>query len=260
MDYCIAVIIPSIRFDDEFRRSIDSVWEQTFTPHELIITIDRLTSETESEYKIKFEEISAYLDGKSKSKSIEYKLISVNENVGPGRGRNLAQKSCSDNIGWFAFLDADDYWVSDHLLSFVKWHRTKKLYKNIIYFDRYNSVKMPFNKLSLRKVLMSARLHTPCAIISRSDVLFCEHKHAEDFAYWTQLISKGYSGYCVDWNGAYGRKERFKGGGQSSELLKMSMRHIQFIVKNYMVHYPFASFFAIVYECIKLPTRFFRQY
>lgn len=258
MNHHICVIIPAINFNDDFERCISSILSQIMLPQEIVIAIDRRVDESENDYVDKFNKFRNYFLYLNVSSSLNIKLTSTSRNLGPGGARRLAQKNCSDHITSFAFLDSDDYWAESHLSSFVQWYERNKIEGKFIYFDMYNSVVMPYRRLSERKMLFSPRLHTPSAIISRSDILFNSGEYAEDFTYWSVLIDNGFQGYCVNEEGSFGRANRF-GGGQSQNLVKMALSSSKFIIRFYFKKYPFCSLCSILITLLKFPVRMLKK-
>ncbi|HLO87539.1 MAG TPA: glycosyltransferase [Nostocaceae cyanobacterium] len=99
----ISVIIPAFNCESTIKRTIESVLNQTFTDWELIIINDGSTDAT-------LDIISAFSDSRLKVFSFD----NAGGNVSRNRGLKLA-------MGEFvSFLDGDDMWTSDKLLSQLK--------------------------------------------------------------------------------------------------------------------------------------------
>ena len=102
----ISVIIPVYNSSKFIYKSIESVLDQTFLPHEIIVIDDGSTDNTA-------EIVSSYKDI----------VLFKQSNKGPSAARNLGMDKATGN--WIAFLDADDIWGNNKL----------QLQKNII--DNY---------------------------------------------------------------------------------------------------------------------------
>lgn len=254
----VSVIIPMIEYDVLFEKSLHSVISQSFLPKEIVIVIDRRTSEKDITYKNKVRKVKLFLESKLNNDSISYKVCTVKSNVGPGGARRIAQINADPEIDWFAFLDSDDYWLPEHLRNFFNWLSEQSGDGNILYFDSYNNVKMPYRKLSFINMLLSPRLHTPSAIMKKSDIYFCQGNYSEDISYWISLMENGYAVYCNNVLGSAGRVNRFV-TGQSNNIMKMSYMKVKFLLSTYFFKYPLQVIIGIVYELLIMPTRFIRK-
>lgn len=255
MNKNVSVIMPMINYDDLFEKAYFSIKEQSLAPYEIIIVVDRKDSEDDFSYNEKYEQVQNLLHINS---FIQYQILSAQKNLGPGAARRLAQQHSKDNVDWFAFIDSDDYWLPDHLENFFVWLESNKQDRNILYFDSYNNVHMPYKRLSFLKMLISPRLHTPSAIISKTGCLFNQGRHSEDISYWIQLLDNGYDVFCNNIHGSSGRATRFS-TGQSNAIFKMAFNKIIFLIVNYFMKRPLQTSIGILYEILVLPTRFFRK-
>lgn len=112
----------------DFKRSLDSIMNQTFEPKQLIIV-----NSGREKLDIKF-----FLE----NAKIKYEIINCGENINIPRKRNIAAKVA--RFQYLAFLDDDDYWNKNYLLD------SSKLIKNenpqVILSDVYTEVD---NKLKI---------------------------------------------------------------------------------------------------------------
>ncbi len=93
----ISVIIPSFNRSKTIRRAINSILEQTYYPHEIIIIDDGSTDGTQSLIRNEYPSVKYY-----------YQL---NKGVSNARNKGIL-KSTGD---WIAFLDSDDEWFPNKL-------------------------------------------------------------------------------------------------------------------------------------------------
>ena len=256
MNNLISVIIPIIEYNELTNRAIRSVLDQSILPEQLIITVDRFSNESELSYKNKVNNISNFVF--NCCSKLECKILTVECNVGPGMARRIAQTNISKNAKWIAFLDSDDFWLPDHLKNFLTWVHNQKIDRSILYFDCYNSVKMPYKKLKFINLLISPRLHTPSAIMSNTNILFNGGRHSEDISYWIELYMNNFDVYCHNIPGSCGRTDRFA-TGQSNKIAAMAFRKIQFLLSNYFTQYPIQTLIGACYELMIMPTRYFRK-
>lgn len=94
----ISVVIPAYKAVDFIDRAIDSAWEQTLPPFEVIVVNDGSPDDTA--------EFVQQRDGH------RVRLISQ-ENAGPGAARNHGIREAQGD--WIALLDADDSWAPNKL-------------------------------------------------------------------------------------------------------------------------------------------------
>jgi teichuronic acid biosynthesis glycosyltransferase TuaG len=103
-DDLISVIIPTYNSEKYIINTLNSVYEQTCLPYEIVVCDDGSTDGTA-------QLVREYFDNKSDIIS-RTKLI-VQKNKGAGAARNNAIKNTTGN--WIAFLDSDDRWLPNKL-------------------------------------------------------------------------------------------------------------------------------------------------
>ncbi len=102
----ISIIITTKNGSPTIERAIKSIQEQTVKDFEIIVISDASTDDTEEK-----------VNNLSKDDS-RIKLISLTENVGPGKARAIGiEKSQGEFI---AILDDDDFWISSEKLETQK--------------------------------------------------------------------------------------------------------------------------------------------
>lgn len=98
MDKQVSVIIPTKNRIDIISKTIDSVYNQTAKPLEIIVVDDGSTDGTESFLRQKYPDVV-----------ILRNEVSVRGAVARNQGAAIARGE------YVAFLDSDDYWLPDHL-------------------------------------------------------------------------------------------------------------------------------------------------
>lgn len=103
-DKKVSVIIPTWNRKILISRALDSIFAQSFMPHEIIISDDGSEDGTVDFIK------EAY------ATHIDKKLLKIIEN--PHKGVSFARNSGMEHAtgDWFAYLDSDNIWDRDHLL------------------------------------------------------------------------------------------------------------------------------------------------
>lgn len=94
-----SIIIPAYNAEDRIRKCLDSVKSQVFTDYELIVVCDSCTDRTveiAKEYGAKVEIVNYHQDGFTRN-----------------RGLDVAQGE------WVLFLDDDDWWLHEYVLTLL---------------------------------------------------------------------------------------------------------------------------------------------
>src|SRR3990170_5428949 len=220
----VSVIIPAYNCEKSITEALDSVFNQTDRPIEVIVVDDGSTdktAETVKNYQIS-KANKAYKTNETNKTDVD--LIYIHQqNSGPSRARNTGIKAARGE--YIAFLDADDLWTADKLdkqvqlfkreqridvifcnvkttkskngkvESFIMFDRNK-LNKN--YFGHDYIVLNPFEKLLKTNFML-----TPAVIAKKScfkDGLFFNEKrqYAEDWELWLKMSLCLTFGYVAD--------------------------------------------------------------
>ena len=103
----VSVIVPVFNSQEFIEKTLFSILNQNFTNFEIVVIDDGSTDDTKS--------ILEYFS----STYSNVQVISLENNVGIGRARNIGQvKSCGEYI---AFCDSDDIWEFNKLSSQIKF-------------------------------------------------------------------------------------------------------------------------------------------
>ena len=180
----ISVIIPTYNTADFIEEAINSVWEQTLQPLEVIVVDDGSTDNT--------------CDILKRNKNIE---VYYQNNLGPASARNYGiQKS---NGHFIAFLDADDLWKPDHLRrSFEVFQQhedidatmAKMKYWNFdcVHVDSLKS-NVPFYSTSLCTMLIQKRMFNEIGMLDDSLRL------SEDGDWISRFMDAGMKMHLIDY-------------------------------------------------------------
>lgn len=98
------VLLPVYNGGGTLRKALDSIFKQSFLPVNLVIIVNGCSDDSEK-----------IVDEMTSISEISIIKIIVNDNIGLVNALNLGLKRCTSN--WVARIDADDYWLSDHLLN-----------------------------------------------------------------------------------------------------------------------------------------------
>ncbi|WP_413199766.1 glycosyltransferase [Nostoc piscinale] len=190
----ISVVIPTYNSEKTIKTTIDSVLSQSFTDFELIVINDGSTDST--------------LDIVSQIQDARLKVFSF-ENAGGNVSRNRGlQKAVGEFV---SFLDADDVWTSDKLVSQLEFLQdnidAKVAYSWTDYIDENGKFLVSGNHITVNgdvyeRLLVSNFLENGSnPLIYREDLIelggFDESlSAAQDWDMWLRLAAK-YSFVCV---------------------------------------------------------------
>lgn len=214
----ISVIVPCYRCHKTVQRAVESVFNQSLLPMELILVDDASGDETLS-----------CLYGLAKASSpIPVKVVALEQNKGPGSARNAGWEQARGD--YIAFLDADDAWHGKKLEIQYLWmlnnprvmfsgHRTKYVRTS---GDSSEGRLMPIagGYISSWRQLLANRFPTRSVMIKvGSPYRFKDGKrYAEDFLLWSRLLLHGSLAYKLSNQLAYSYKEDFGGGGLTGNM------------------------------------------
>ncbi len=102
----VSVIVPAFNAGTFIERCLGSIVDQSYQPVETLVVDDASTDDTP-------QIVAAWA-----TERLNLRLISAGENAGPANARNLGIASATGE--WIAFLDADDFWRTDHLARLVE--------------------------------------------------------------------------------------------------------------------------------------------
>jgi glycosyltransferase involved in cell wall biosynthesis len=187
----VSVIVPAFNSALHIERCLASIRDQSLRPIELFVVDDASTDNT------------AQVVGQWATHLTNLRLLSLDENAGPADARNLGIAQATGE--WIAFLDADDVWHGDHLLSLLE--TASAFPKADLIFgsasdqheERPSEIGKPFEISSLVNVLLRKNLVLQSAVMVRRSVLVAAGayragaRYAEDFDLWLRLAAAGIS-------------------------------------------------------------------
>lgn len=251
----LSVVIPCYNSQDTILRALDSVFNQTLLPCEIVIVDDCSSDDT---FKILKNVISNY-------KGLVRILIEkndVNRGVSFSRNKGWELATCS----FVAFLDADDSWHNKKIEIQYKWmlmnddcHLSghKCSFKNKSDFEFDNIV---FDKVSPWRILISNPYPTPSVMLRRNLPLRFDVSldRLEDQLLWAEIAMSGYGSYYSSTPLAFVHKAAYGVDGLSKNFIKMEfgelkMYHILY-KKRYLGLFPYIFFeiFSLFKFCRRL--------
>jgi len=252
MNY-FSVVIPTYNASKTIKRVLDSIVEQSYLPIEVVI-VDDYSSDNTIEIIENF--INAYLG------SIKFIVVEHTRNFGVSKTRNDGIANSTGNF--IAFLDDDDTWEKDKLLTIDKIlaenPQIKFISHTYAYPDKKESYSSELKIISFSSLLFRNYFATPCVIMS-SDIGECfdeNMRYSEDFDLWLRIASKT-TMYRLDKPLATLGRPLLSPGGLSGNRFSMRKGQIRTYLKiiRYKKWTIFLVPFLIVIALIKYSIRHF---
>lgn len=184
----ISVIMPYFRKKFFFKRSINSVLNQTFKSFEVIIIFDDNN----------LEELN-YIKNIIKNKK-KIKLIINKKNLGAGYSRNVGIENSRAN--YVAFMDCDDIWQKNKLklqYKFMLKNNYKLTHTSYNVIDRNEKVIqkniIKNNIIDYNHLIKSCDIGLSTVMINRKILKsekFPNLKTKEDYVLWLKILKRGY--------------------------------------------------------------------
>ncbi|WP_291098303.1 MULTISPECIES: glycosyltransferase family A protein [unclassified Empedobacter] len=209
------VIIPCYNSEKTIVKCVQSVFNQTLLPKEVIVIDDGSKDQTLNLlHKIR----------EHAPKGIEV-VILTQENSGPSVARNngINHSTCD----WIAFLDSDDYWEFNNL-------KIAKIFldKNSFNLIGGSKLEIDYKEISFKDLMYKNYFQTSTTFVKKEWIKkypFNEkQKYSEDYRSWLLISSETKAcvvgGYIS--NPVISRNFAFTGGGLSSKLWEMEKGEI----------------------------------
>ena len=233
----VSVITPYFQKKEFFEKTIRSILNQTYSNFEIFIVYDD-ESKSDLDFVKKISELDSRIN-----------LIINDQNLGAGQSRNKGIKS--SNGEYIAFIDADDLWHEDKLLTQIKFMQFNNYY---ISHTSYDIINEKGDKISSRKAqsLTFDKLLKACDIglstvilkknLLNSDILFPELKTKEDYVLWLKITREGQKIFALDKTLTKWRKCRFS---LSSSVIRKLIDGYN-VYRNYLGFNPIKSFYNLI--------------
>ena len=214
----ISVVIPCYRCSDTLGRAFASVLAQTHLPQEIIM-VDDCSNDGQKT-------LEAMRDFQKETRHIAVKVISLEQNVGPGSARNAGWDIATQPL--IAFLDADDSWHPQKLEIQSSWmHEHPEIaltgHASINLANESPPATLPPLRslpVSAMRLLLSNCLPMRSVMLKRClEQRFCSGKRqAEDYLLWLTLAYSGQRLELLNLPLSYSYKEDFGEDGLSAQL------------------------------------------
>ncbi|MCD7040373.1 glycosyltransferase [Pseudomonas sp. MAFF 311095] len=219
----VSVVIPCYRCKNTIKRALDSVYNQTILPAEVILVEDASNDGT-----------LEYLNSISKEYSAGWiKVIPLEVNSGPGTARNVGWNASSQP--YVAFLDSDDSWHPQKIEIQYLWmeqhpHVALTGQMGVVISDAVDATSkcypmndVVFSEISKFRLLLSNKFSTPSVLIRREvQYRFTAGKRfCEDYELWCKVVCAGHICFAVNLPLTFCYKPLYGHAGLSGDLWNM---------------------------------------
>lgn len=191
------VLLPAFNAESTIRRTLESITAQTVLPTKVVIIVNGCSDETENI-------VNDYIN----ESVLKITKIVCKTNIGLVGALNKGLEICMSE--WIARIDADDYWLSDHLTnltSAILEDKTSRLAlvagtSKIMLNDNIIKTTSPLKDAELRRVLLKDNPFVHSAVAFKLDAARAVGGYRKSFIYedydlWIRLLSQ-YKGEIIE--------------------------------------------------------------
>lgn len=216
----VSVVIPCYKCSATIKRAIDSVYNQSWRPAEVILIEDGSADGTlEFLYNIQKQYTENWI-----------KVIPLEKNSGPSTARNTGWDAATQD--YIAFLDSDDSWHPQKTEIQLQWmldNPTVALsgcgFEILSKEEESKTIDnpLPFYKVKKELLLLSNRFPTPSVMLKRNiNIRFnVNKKHSEDYLLWLEICLGNQPCYRSDAKLIFLYKNAYGVSGLSGNLIEM---------------------------------------
>ena len=242
----ISIIIPYYKKEKYFKKTINSILNQTFRNFEVLIVFDE-----ENLNNLEFIKQIAKTDKR-------IKIFINRKNYGAGVSRNIGIFRSKSK--YIAFIDADDIWAKNKLKIQYNLMKKKNLLVTHTSYQIINekgvqtSIRLA-RELSYKDLLKSCDIGLSTVMLNKKilkkDLLFPDLKTKEDYVLWLKLAKKGIIFYPIQKNLTKWRRTKSS----------LSSSIIQKLKDGYSVYYKYEknNFFVSIYKLFTLSFNFLKK-
>ena len=242
----ISIIIPYYKKEKYFKKTINSILNQTFRNFEVLIVFDE-----ENLNNLEFIKQIAKTDKR-------IKIFINRKNHGAGVSRNIGIFRSKSK--YIAFIDADDIWAKNKLKIQYNLMKKKNLLVTHTSYQIINekgvqtSIRLA-RELSYKDLLKSCDIGLSTVMLNKKilkkDLLFPDLKTKEDYVLWLKLAKKGIIFYPIQKNLTKWRRTKSS----------LSSSIIQKLKDGYSVYYKYEknNFFVSIYKLFTLSFNFLKK-
>ena len=245
--YKASIIIPYFKKKRFFKKTIQSIFNQTYRKFEVLIVYD-----DEDKKDLIF--IKKLIKNDKR-----FKLIINKRNLGAGESRNIGIKMSKGK--YICFIDADDIWKKNKLEIQINFMQKKNIsfshssYEIIDKNNKFKGHRIAENYESFLELSKSCNIGLSSVIVRRSllnnKLKFPKIKTKEDFVLWLRIIRGGTKIFGL-------KKSLVKWRKSENSLSSSSIQKIKdgFKVYNYYLNY---NFFKSFYYLLILSLNYLKK-
>lgn len=191
------ILLPVFNAESTIKRTLESITAQSLLPERVVIILDGCSDGTE-------DIVDEYID----DSILEITKIVCKTNIGLVGALNKGLKICRSE--WIARIDADDYWLSDHLYNIthtILEDKTSRLAlvggtSKIMQNDKIIKITSPLKNEELRSALQRDNPFVHSAVAFKRDAVEAVGGYRKSFIYedydlWIRLLSQ-YKGEIIE--------------------------------------------------------------
>lgn len=249
----VSVIIPCYRSRASITRAIESVYNQTMRPTEVILVDDCSPDDT----------LDKLYEEQKKYPSSWVKVIALSQNVGPGNARNAGWEQAVGR--YVAFLDSDDCWHPRKVELQYQWLEGNPDVSLLGQCfgaglrDEPQVDSVLFTEVGERQLLFSNRFTTSSVMLRRDIESRFKHgkRFCEDYHLWSDILFSGGRCFNMDFPLVRTFKPVYGDSGLSGQLWSMEKGelgvHVALLRAGRIGVLPFCS--AVTWSLLKFIRR-----
>lgn len=243
----VSVVIACYRCSETIERAVDSVYQQTSRPFEVILVDDFSEDGT----------LGKLSELKERYPEGWIKIIALKKNSGPGTARNEGWSAASQE--YIAFLDSDDSWHPRKIEVQVGWMMSNPKYSmtghscRTIKFLDSEGASFDFDSANFRRVgkspLLSKNYFSTQTVMLRRDLPFrfrAGKRYCEDYLLACEICMAGYLCAYSSLPLANLYKDAYGAGGLSGNLWRMWVGELEvyrFLFSSRKINFSENAFF-----------------
>lgn len=251
----VAVIIPYYEAHGTIERALESIFNQTVLPAQILIVDDGSSAFSKKCLKQICERYNHDL--------VPISLFFSEKNRGASTARNTGLRRA--NAEYVAFLDADDVWHPLKIqvqVSYMEANPDVRFSAHIYSEFPVKEEELPepdVTVFTFKSFLLRNRCSTPTVMLKRPvNIRFKVGKrYSEDFHFWANLVASGLELHFLNVALAWGEKRAFGESGLSKHIYLMEIEKVKTLVEFYREKRigPLILLFLVCFSCVKVSRR-----
>lgn len=216
----VSVVIPCYKVAATIGRAVDSIYQQTQRPAEVLLVDDCSPDNT----------LVTLKDLQQRYGKEWLKIIELPRNVGAGFARNAGWDNASQK--YIAFLDADDSWHPQKIEQQIKWmeqnsrailssHARKEILEQATGKIIAQNEMFTCHKVDKRLLLRNLVVTSSVVLVRDIPLRFPSKRYSEDYQLWLDILFSYEESYISELPLVFAYKAPYGESGLSGNLWKM---------------------------------------